>query len=285
MPKQFDVFDQQKVNNLKTHLDTMAAKGKAKFYEIYVDSLKAVPKTDEADEFETYEDYLTANTNEIRIVIYYSDASPRNEQYVFSMKAKSPEEALDLGLNGVAFRSYSSKDLIQMRQQKDRKTAETMEIQGLKRHIGELNGEIEEKDEYIERLESGIEQAKANGNKIGNMHIGDIVSVALEGLVRRNTHLIAQVPVLNGLAGIIERDNTQPFQPIIQQPETEVTFKKKEQPAPALTEEDQQCLALIKNIQNHFTPDEFTKVIDVLDALSKDKTQITPVMELLTERK
>lgn len=281
MPKQFDVFDQQKVNNLKTHLDTMAAKGKAKFYEIYVDALKAVPKTDVAEEFESYEDYLTTNTNEIRIVIYYSEASPRNEQYVFSMKAKSPEEALDFGLNGVAFRSYSSKDLVQLRQQKERKTAETMEIQGLKRQISELNGEIEEKDQYIERLESGIEQAKANGNKIGGMHIGEIVSVALEGMVRRNTHLIAQVPVLNGLAGIIERDNVQPAQTITQQPETEVTFKKKEQTTPVLSEEDQQCLGLMKNIQSHFTADEFTKVINILDALSKDKEQITPVMELL----
>lgn len=281
MPKQFDVFDQQKVNNLKTHLDTMAGKGKAKFYEIYVDALKAVPKTDVAEEFESYEDYLTANTNEIRIVIYNSEASPRNEQYVFSMKAKSPEEALDLGLNGVAFRGYSSKDLMQLRQQKERKTAEGFEIQALKRQINELNGEIEEKDQYIERLENGIEHAKANGNKIGGMHIGDIVSVALEGIVRRNTHLIAQVPALNGLAGIIERDNINPVQATTQQPETEVTFKKKEQAAPTLTEEDQQCLALMKNIQSHFTADEFTKVINILDALSKEKTQITPVMELL----
>ena len=69
MPIQFDKFDQQKVDRLKSHLEAQAKRSSAKFYEIYVDGLKAVQKTDDPNDFEGYEDYMTAETKEIKIVL------------------------------------------------------------------------------------------------------------------------------------------------------------------------------------------------------------------------
>lgn len=280
MPIQFDAFSQQKVDRLKSHLEAMAAKGKPKFYEIYVDSMQAVAKTDEPSEFEGYEDYMSPDTSTIKILIYCSGASPRNEKYVFSMKAKSQEEALDLGLNGIANRSYSTKELDQLRQQRERKTAEAIEIHDLKQEVKDLSDELDEKEAYIQQLEAGIEKAKENGNKIGGMHVGEIVSVALEGLVRRNTHLIAQVPVLEGLAGIIDKDNQRP-QPALNQPDAEVSFQKKTEAAPALSEQEKEFLALFHEIQRHFNEGEISQIIDMLEALSKDKTKMALVLDLL----
>jgi hypothetical protein len=262
----------------------MAAKGHDKFYEIFVDSLKAVQKTDEPSEFDGYEDYMTAGTNQIKIVIYCSGVSPRNDQYVFAMKAQNQEEALDLGLNGVEFRTFTKSDLTQLRNNRDKKAIETQEIQALRKEIAELNNELEEKEAYIEQLEKGIETAKANGNKIGGMHIGEIVSVALEGIVRRNTHLIAQVPALNGLAGIIDKD-TEKAGELAEPTETEASFKKKEQGSGAtqLTEQEKEFLRLFKEIQKHFTEEEMQQVIDILEALSKDKEQIQIILDLLQE--
>lgn len=279
MPIQFDAFSQPKIDRLKSHLEAMAEKGKAKFYEIYVDAMQAVPKTDEPKEFEGYEDYMTPDTNSVKILIYSSANSPRNEKYVFSMKAKTQEEALDMGLSGVAYKSYSTKELDQLRVQRERKLNEQIEIHDLQKEIKELNGELDEKEEYIQKLEAGIEKAKANGNKIGGMHIGEIVSVALEGMVRRNTHLIAQVPALEGLAGIIDKDNERPVQ--IQQPDAEVSFKKKTDSTPALSEQEKEFLALFKEIQRHFSEAEIGQIIEMLELLSKDKSKISPVLDLL----
>lgn len=280
MPIQFDAFSQPKIDRLKSHLEAMAEKGKAKFYEIYVDSMQAVPKTDEPKEFEGYEDYMTPDTNSVKILIYSSANSPRNEKYVFSMKAKTQEEALDMGLSGVAYKSYSTKELDQLRVQRERKVNEQIEIHDLQKEIKELNGELDEKEEYIQKLEAGIEKAKANGNKIGGMHIGEIVSVALEGMVRRNTHLIAQVPALEGLAGIIDKDNERPVQSI-QQPDAEVSFKKKTDSAPTLSEQEKEFLALFNEIQRHFSEAEIGQIIEMLELLSKDKSKISPVLDLL----
>lgn len=282
MPIQFDKFDQQKIDRLKSHLESMATKGQAKFYEIYVDALKAVPKTDNPSEFEGYEDYMTADTNQIKVVVYSSGQSPRNDQYVFAMKAKNGEEAFDMGLNGIAFRGFTTSELKSIKEQRDRKALDNLQIQELKSEIGELNAELDEKETYITQLENGIEAAKANGNKIGNVHIGEIVSVALEGLVKRNTHILAQVPGLDGLAGLIEKEN----QPAVQQPATEVTFKKKDQSdsTPQLTEHQKEWLALFGEIQRHFSQSEIEQVIELLEALSKDKSKINPVLELVTDK-
>ena len=287
MPIQFDTFDQPKINRLKTHLESNAAKGQAKYYEIYVDNLRAVQKTDDPNEFEGYEDYMDPDTSQIKIVIYSSGASPRNDQYVFSLKAKNSREALDQGLDGLTFQTFTKNDLTQLRVARDKKNSDVLEIQSLKQEVGELNEELDEKVAYIERLETGIEQAKANANKLGGVHLGEIVSVALEGLVRRNTHLIAQVPALNGLAGIIDKDSERTTNPVPHPaPESEVTFKKKEeQPeAPGLNEQQKYFLQLFSVIRQHFNEKQFEQVMDLLEYLSKDKTKLEAALALFNSK-
>src|SRR5215831_18803893 len=91
-------YDQFKIERLKNFLEDMQAKGQARYYEIFVDNLKVVPKTDEVKEFDNYERYMDENTEKIRIVIYGSGASPRNDQYCYTMlKSNQPRELNGLG--------------------------------------------------------------------------------------------------------------------------------------------------------------------------------------------
>ena len=50
MPVQFNIYDPTKIAQLKSHLESAAAKGKAKPYVIYVDNLMAVPETQDPSE-------------------------------------------------------------------------------------------------------------------------------------------------------------------------------------------------------------------------------------------
>ncbi len=283
MPIQFDNFDQNKIDRLKNHLLAMAEKGKAKFYEIFVDTLKAVPKTDEVSDFESYEDYMNADTEQIKLIIYNSAQSPRNDQFVFLVKARNREEAMNLGLSGMPIKKFSRNNVNEWREEQKYKGEQHHEITRLKRELFEQRREIEEKDEYIEKLENLIEEAKKNGNKIGGVHLGEVLSVAMEGLVRRNTHLIAKIPAVSGLAGIIEQDNIRlENQTSTPTQETEASFKKKETTTvPALTEQEQAFVNLFKELEKQFTEDELGLVMEILDALSKDNTQIQAVLEFL----
>lgn len=285
MPVQFDKFDQPKVDRLKFHLETQAEKGPAKFYEIYVDNLKAVPKTDSPQDFDGYENYLNSDSSELKIIIYNTGSSPRNDQYVFSLKAKNPQEALENGLDGFALKGLTKNELFELKVQRDAKVAESLEVIKLKKDIEDLSSQLQENKEYTEKLENGLEIARANGNKIGGVNIGDAISDALEGLVRRNTHIIAQLPGLDGIAKVIEKDNANQQNRKAPQPDAEVTFKKKTEQSetPELTAQEKQFLDLFKQIQKHFSEDDLTRVIEILDRLSLDKAKILPVLELLQE--
>lgn len=282
MPIQFDKFDQQKVDRLKSHLESMAAKGTPKFYEIYVDGLKAVQKTDEPKEFEGYEDYMTADTNQIKIVIYCSGASPRNDQYVFSMKAKNNEEALDLGLNGISFRAFSQNDLKKLKVQRVQQSALNSEIKELNEELDGLYKEIEEKDAYIAKLEEAVENAKANGNKIGGIHAGEVLAVALDGLLKKSLPKIAAATGMDGLAGLLEEGNATVVES--KTPETEVTVKKKEStPAAELSEQEKSFIALFREMQKHFSEPEMDQLIEIIEVLSQDKSKINLILELLSD--
>lgn len=280
MPIQFDNYDPQKIERLKNHLKLTADKGRAKYYEIIVDSLKAVPKTDEPGEFDGYEDYMTGDTEQIKIIIYNSGSSPRNDQYVFLLKARTREEATTIGLNGLPG-SYTKTSLSSWRENLNQKTNESFEMQALRKENLDLKKELREMEEYNDQLNEAIENAKANANKIGGVHWGEVFSVAVEGLIRRNTHIIGQIPGVSGLAGIIEKDNKNPIKesPSV---ETEVSFKKA-QSAPSLTEDEKQFIEIFRELQKHFLEDEIGQIMEILDILSKDKTLLVPTLELLQD--
>lgn len=284
MPIQFDNFEQQKVDNLKNHLVSMAQKQKAKFYEIYVDSLKAVPKTDEPSEFDGYEDYLTPESNQIKIVIY-SGNSPRNDQYVFALKGKTREDAILQTLEGLPVKSFSRNSLHDLKVQMEKKSAEAQQILRLKDEIAQLNEEIEDKDEYIEDLEEAVKIAKANGNKIGGINVSDVISAALEGMLRRNTHLLAEITGVQGLAGIIERDNARLGTAPQKNPDTQVSFKSVDSEEKAeLPEHEKQFIAFLYQLQQCFTEQEFTQAINILEAMSKNTSLIPPVLEVINKK-
>src|ERR1035437_253380 len=90
-----ETYDQLKIDKLKLYLQTQADKGVARYYEIYVDNLKAVHKTNDIQEFDSYEDYMTEDTERIRILVYSTNSvSPRNDQYVYRMKKQNEQKTI-----------------------------------------------------------------------------------------------------------------------------------------------------------------------------------------------
>lgn len=286
MPIQFDKFDQQKVDRLKTHLESQAQKGNPKYYEIYVDSLKAVQKTDEPKEFDGYEDYMTADTLQIKIVIYNSGTSPRNDQYVFSLKAKSPQEALEMGLDGVSFKMLTKHELGELKANRANFLAESEAIKELEEQVADLEAAISEKDKTIELMEQAIQHAKANGNKIGGIDLGMLVSQGIDYYVRQNTGVMARIPMLEGFAKAIDEDTRQKQLSTSPQADSEVSFTKKSETAtsPALSESETHFLELFRVIQKNFDEQEICDVIEILDRLSQNKHQVVMVLELLENK-
>jgi hypothetical protein len=269
-----ETYDQLKIDKLKLYLQTQADRNAARYYEIYVDNLKAVHKTNDIQEFDSYEDYMTEDTDRIRILVYSTNSqSPRNDQYVYRMKKQDEQKTVvqQQGLSGIEIESRMEEKLQTHR--------ERWEHEALVKELEQTKQQLKESEEYAEKLAAELLEYKGKKLHWGNVNLGELASVVVEGIVRRNPQMVAKLPGGETLAGIIEQDNkergtTTPTQ------ETEVSFKKKSD-TPELSDEEKGYLNFMRGIAESFDDEEIVILTQVITKLEEDTTQLKPVAELL----
>jgi hypothetical protein len=275
-----ETYDQLKIDKLKLYLQTQADRGAARYYEIYVDNLKAVHKTSEINEFDSYEDYMTEDTERIRILVYSTNSSsPRNDQYVYRMKKQEEQKQntqTSVSLSGIEVEHRIEEKLANER--------ERWEHELLRVELEKTKAKLKEAEDYVEELEEKLEMYKGKKLHWGNVNLGEFASVVIEGIVRRNPQVLAKLPGGEALAGIIEEDNREKATatPIV---ETEVSFKKKSndniQEAIVLTDEEKGYINFMKGLSESFDDEEIIILTQVITKLEEDSTQLRPVAELL----
>lgn len=269
-----ETYDQLKIDKLKLYLQTQADRNAARYYEIYVDNLKAVHKTSDIQEFDSYEDYMTEDTDRIRILVYSTNSqSPRNDQYVYRMKKQEEQKTIvqQQGLSGIEIESRMEEKLQTHR--------ERWEHEALVKELEQTKQQLKESEEYAEKLMAELQEYRSKKLHWGNVNLGELASVVVEGIVRRNPQMVAKLPGGEALAGIIEQDNkergtTTPTQ------ETEVSFKKKSD-TPELSDEEKGYLNFMRGIAESFDDEEIVILTQVITKLEEDTTQLKPVAELL----
>ncbi len=275
-----ETYDQLKIDKLKLYLQAQADRGAARYYEVYVDNLKAVHKTNDIQEFDSYEDYMTEDTDRIRILVYSTNAtSPRNDQYVYRMK--KPEEQKTIiqtpALSGIEIENRLEEKLQTHR--------ERWEHEALVKELEQTKQQLKESEEYAEKLAAELNVFRSKKMHWGNVNLGELASVVVEGIVRRNPQMVAKLPGGETLAGIIEEDNKERANPTNAINDgTKVSFKMKdegEEKQIALTEEEKGYLNFMKGIAESFEDEEIIILTQVINKLEEDTTQLKPVAELL----
>jgi len=272
MPVTNENFDQLRIDKLKYFLENMAAKGQAKPYEIFVDNLKVVPKTEDPKDFESYEYYMNEDTEKIRILIYNSNLSPRNDQYSFFVQ----KNRQDKNLNGLG-------EIDNIIQEKLSARDKEYELNAIKEDLDKTKKLLEESEEYAEQLESELEEVKTNKYKLGNINMGELASIALEGIVRRNPQFISKLPGGETLAGIIEQDNMekQNKQHTVAVPEGEASFQKRTVVADEQSEDQKRYAAYLSHLEQVFNEQQLADVMQIIQKLAELPTQVEPVKQLL----
>lgn len=269
-----ETYDQLKIDKLKLYLQTQADRNAARYYEIYVDNLKAVHKTSDIQEFDSYEDYMTEDTDRIRILVYSTNPqSPRNDQYVYRMKKQEEQKTIvqQQGLSGIEIENRMEEKLQTHR--------ERWEHEALVKELEQTKQQLKESEEYAEKLVAELAVYRSKKMHWGNVNLGEFASVVVEGIVRRNPQMVAKLPGGEALAGIIEDDNRERASTTPTQ-ETEVSFKKKSD-TPELSEEEKGYLNFMRGIAESFDDEEIIILTQVITKLEEDTTQLKPVAELL----
>jgi len=264
MPVTNDKYDQLKIDKLKHFLEEMAAKENARPFEIFVDNLKVVPKTEDPKDFDNYEFYMNEDTEKIRILIYNSRFTPRNDQYCFYVQQNKHEKPL----NGLG-------DIDNLIQEKLSARDREHEMTQLKTELEETKKQLEEAEEYADVLEKQLEESKANKYKLGKLDLVELGGVVLENLAVRNSPALEKI----GLGGLFGAGNQQLEQPRIE--ETEASFQKKTSNAGDLKPEHLQYIPVLQQLDNAFDAPNLEIVMLVLGKFSEEPAQLKIVAELL----
>lgn len=264
MPVTNDKFDQLKIDKLKHFLEEMALKGQARPFEIFVDNLKVVPKTEDIKEFDNYEYYMNEDTEKIRILIYNSVATPRNDQYCFYVQ----QHKTGRSLNGLD-------DIETVIQEKLTARDKEYELNRLTRELEETKQQLHEAEEYSEELEQKLAEARSTKYKLGSIDLLDFGAGLLGKFAEKNPKLLAGIG-LEGLAGG-DANRTED----VEHEELKAHFQKKQPAEPEVAPELVGYLPLLAQLDKSFSRDDLRIVMQILGSLSEEPTNLKPVAELL----
>lgn len=272
-------YSNAKIAQLRQLLYNNKESGKPIEYEIRIDELRVVPRTSDPEQFDNHEEFIDEHTQSVHVILY-EGISRKNTRYIFNVKEEPKQEIKQPILSGVEVDKMVSDKISQERKQWKQEQLEK-ENQTLKAQLGEA-------DDYINKLQTAIEEMKAKRMKLGDVHWGEIASVALEGLMRRNTHLLAKIPGAEGLAGIIAHDNKEPKQ--LNEIETEASFKKKETGSETvefekINEEDKKLIDFLKQLQEAFSEEELKNIMLLLNLFVDKPKAIEPAIAFTREWK
>jgi hypothetical protein len=278
MAKVIEDYNPQKIEIVKRMLERQVEKGTPMAYEIFVDNFKVVMKTTDLSEYDSYEDLVTDRTKYIRINIYNSlTETVGHTKYVFEMsgaKIPEPEATNNRGLGEVEMNNKIKENIAIERERWDKDQ--------LIKDLSRVELKLQEAEEYIDELQTQMERAKLKPNHWGRIDIAALAGVAIEGVMRKNPHWLGKVPGLEGLAGAIEAENNGSANQIATPTEeAEVTFKRKTDTAPGLTEDEQSYLSFGKEVAENFEDEEIVLLAKIIAELGKDTSQLKTVAQLL----
>lgn len=278
-------YDPVRIERIRHFLESNAEKGKPKFYEIFVDNLKAVDKTDEIGCFDEYKMYMDENTQMIKILIYTSTENcPRNDKFIFSVR-NPQEEKRQEQLNGIDFQNK-----IDLAIQQERERTQLLQLQ---QELTATKAELKEAEEYADSLQDKLEQTQSEFKQfkekrisLSEMNTGRLVGFMTNYFVKTYPSLAQKVPLLSTLSGYLTDDEESPNQLgdlLNTSPEGSVSFSKKNEDSENIPENDSEekyKLAFFKEMEDNFSIDQLKQVCEIIKGLQVQPDQIGIVHSL-----
>jgi len=140
-------YDQAEVENIKRMLEAEAREGRLISFEVKVDGMTRILKTNKVERFDELYNFINENTKDLVISIY-PDASNRKEWYKFSFGAKTES------LNGL--------DMEQKLNERMQLFEEKQSAKRTEEKLKETQDTLKEAEDYIRILEDKLEASKQN---------------------------------------------------------------------------------------------------------------------------
>lgn len=247
-----------KIQQFKMWLQEMKEKGETKFFEVYVDDFKVVPKTENPDDFDNHEQYIDESTEKVSVLYYNTPKSNHYKQNIYLLKEKQENQTL----SGVEVQQKIDEGI----NRGLKGVEERLACEQLKKDLSDTQKKLEESESYAEKLESRIETLKENLENAKNAK--EILSIVAE----YGAEFLGKKKPNSALAGAQTE----------KKPEEQASFKMKSSEGEnSVSEQEKYFIEFGKSLRENFSREEFEKILSVIDAFAKDKSNIEPVVSLL----
>lgn len=275
-----ETYDALKMERLKHYLESNAERDKPRYFEIYVDNLKAVDKTNDPAGFDDYTMYMTEDTRMVRVLIYStSETSPRNDKFIFTIKDPKAEREL-LQKQELSGLEVQEKITSAITLERDR-----IELERLREQLAEKTKLLEEAELYHEQLEEEITKLRSPKSGLKEIRFGQIASVAIEETLKRNPSWMQKVPLLGTLSGLLSdgEEHSPAEQPGDNDTAGSASFTKAKSDGigSAFSDADKNRLHFMKSMESFFTEPQYERVIEIIQGLAANTEHVETVHQLL----
>lgn len=283
-------FTSAELTNIKDILDRHSSQGNPKDYQVLVDGMTVIERTDDPDVFDSLLDFVNMNTDyKVEVRLYHGN-SKRAFRYYLYLDRNKPADQQTTSLEGfeAKMRERDAKLRSELRME--------FEHGQLRKDYSKLEADHNELKAYADQLEKDNEalSERVNSRKFhwGDVNVAELGGIVLEGMLRRNTQMLARVPGGAALAGLIEEDNQRQMSEAGMEAEAEHHTEPEsaggftsldDEGASTISAEDHAYLDVLRKISSAFSQEDFIQVMSIIDAFTRDPSKIPVVVELLNE--
>lgn len=282
-------YNDENLARLKLWLTNSSEQDNKKYFEVLVDGMKIIYKTDDLTKLEDLNMWVDTNAKVVKVLVYSSSGSHRYQVFEFrtngyiqnieSEKQKKEQHAQQ-SLSG--FTIEVDQKIAQAIQNERKEQA----FEGLKKENRSLKDQLGEANVYIGKLENKVQQHESKKLKLDKETIITIGSGILGHVVKTNPEILDKVSGLSGLASAFASSSNNDSNASSEE-KTEVSFRKiraeGEEEENELDEETQEKLNLFDKAAENLNDEQYQQYFEIVQFLAGHAKLVTTVYGLLKD--
>lgn len=263
------IYNEEQIASIKKMLYIKAEKGKPTDYEIRLDGLPVVDRTNEIKNFDTYKKLMSKSTGSVSILVY--EGQSRNNTHHLFTRQEEPKHEWHPFMDMTPEQAKETIIAHEKRKWENESLQKELERERKK------NEKANEKNERLEDLIAELEKKVRNNEK----NWGNIISHGAEELIRRNIPLISKIPGAKGIADLIKKEEEENRETVLKITEA----KKPESTNQSVVQENPESQSVANILAKEFSKEKMSAVSGILVSLAKRPEAIEEAQAFLNKSK
>ncbi|MFL5765961.1 MAG: hypothetical protein ACJ77K_18590 [Bacteroidia bacterium] len=269
---EYKPYDQGEIESIRLMLEAEAKEGTPLCFDVKVNGNTRIHKTNKVERFNELYNFINDTTKEL-VINVYPDPNNNNRKEWYKYTFGKIEEPL----SGVG-------DMEQKLNERMKAFEEKQAAKRIEEKLKETEEKLGQAEDYIQILEDKLEKVKLKPNHFGEWDLGKLGASILEGVAVNHPKVLEKVPVLNGIAKVIQEDTKNKPQDLNGSFEGDMSFKsksKEKELSPDEQEHEETVRRLVDFIGEKFDERQRSILGMVIVELGENTSQLETVAELL----